>query len=320
MKTAKDDNKNPLLLHTSIILMLIVLVTITISCSDVFGETTVISATDGATSILIANEGGLNFIKFQDDNGLSVHFDSKLKHYKSGGFSMKNFESGIVVFGHKISMSQYKLVIITSENVSRLIGFIDVIRDIESQKEITKPEIVESGKNIAGKLNPEKEIDSNVSKWDVPIPKSRTEKPSSLLTVSSDPMQTIKLSSELDKVFKIWNARNSDKIEGAIVKMEISRDGIILKSLEKISGIGGMVRFETSGLTYPVFYPNFCYDVKVTATFENQSFTWTDDFKITYSGVWNPNTNWMGDSRYNHLGEEFREEPRKTTRADENCN
>lgn len=316
-----DSIKQQLQLHTIVITTLLIVSLIVIgNCYNVFAETTTISATDGTTAILIAKDGSSNFIKFQNENGLSVHFDSKLKQYNSGGFSMKNYESGILVFGHKINMSQYKLVIITSENVYRLIGFIDVIRDIEPQKEILKPEIVESEKNISGKINPESSIDSNVSKWNVPTTNPRSQEPTPLLTISGDRIESMTLSSEYDRSFKIWDARNNSKIENAIVKLEISRDNKIFKSLEEISSSGGMVRFETSGLTYPLFYPNFCYDVKVTATHGNLTATWTDDFKIIYSGIWNPNTDWMSDSRYNHLGEDFREEPRKTTRADENCN
>lgn len=308
MKTAKQLQKNKRLIL--VLASMVLLITITSITQFANAETIMISATDGTTSILIAFDGSANFIKFQNDAGLSVHFDSKLKQYKSGGFSMKNYESGILVFGHKINMSQYKLAIITSEKVYRLIGFINVLQDIETKKPEIVPEIIE----------PKSSIGADISKWNVPTTITRSEKLTPLMAIEGDRIQTMFLSSEYDRSFKIWEVRNNKPIENAIVKLEISRDNQIFKSFEKISGLGGMVRFETSGLTYPLFYPNFCYDVKVTATYGNLTSSWTDDFKIIYSGVWNPNTSWMSDSRYNYLGEDFREEPRKIMNADEHCN
>jgi hypothetical protein len=278
----------------------------------IFGETTTwISAYDESNSILIANQDDLNIILFQNENGLSEHYDSTIKKYKSGGFSMKSPESGILVYGHKISMSEYKLVIITSEKVYRLIGFVDVLEEIQTQTTIIEESII---------IEPKSSIGADVSKWIIPTHNSKNQEPSMLLTIKGEKIDSLQLGDSYEKTFRVYDARSNSNLENADVSLEISRDEFIYKTGNEKSSLAGMVDFEIKDLSYPLFYPNFCYDVKITATFGNETTTWNDEFMMYHSGVWNPSFDWLSESRWNYLPSDFADEPRESTYADEHCN
>ena len=108
--------------------------------------------------IFIAIEGNSNIIMWDTLDGYSEHFDSRLKTYKSGGFSLKNPESGIAVWGHPIEdATQYKLVILTSEGVERMVASVIGFTPIEeTEKETTTRE------------EPESSVGADISKWDIP--------------------------------------------------------------------------------------------------------------------------------------------------------
>jgi len=312
--TSIDSLQTALKLHTIVIVALLIITLIVIgNCYNVFAETTIITANDAETSIQIMNEDSMNVILFQNENGISTHYESKMKQYKNG-FSMKNLESGILVFGHKISMSQYKLVIITSEKVYRLIGFVDVLEEIQIDTIKEKPEIVTE------KIEPKSSIGSDVSKWNVPTHNPRDATKTMLLTIKGDTIQSLNLGDDYEKTFRVLDSRTNQKLVGIDVALEIVRDDFIYKSVNVKTSTGGMAHFEIKDLDYPLFYPKFCYDVTITATFGNVTATWKDDFEMIQSGVWNPNFNWIGEQRWNYLPKSFEFEPRQLINADEHCN
>ena len=89
--------------------------------------------------IFIAIIGNSNIIMWETIDGYSEHFDSKLKTYKSGGFSLKNPESGFAVWGSpRDNMTQYKLVILTSEGIERMMASVIEFTPVEEIKKEVK--------------------------------------------------------------------------------------------------------------------------------------------------------------------------------------
>lgn len=103
---------------------------------------------DGA--IVIRDNGSNKITLYDGDTGKkSEHFDSRVKTYNSGGFSMKNHESGIIVFGHPINDDgQYKLLVLTSDKVYRFIGVSGIIEELNEE--------------------PSSSVGRDISRWDIP--------------------------------------------------------------------------------------------------------------------------------------------------------
>jgi len=74
------------------------------------------------SKIFLSISGSSNMVALDTADGRSHHVESKVKFYNSGGFSLKNPESGILVFGHPISDVQYKILILTSDGPYRLLA------------------------------------------------------------------------------------------------------------------------------------------------------------------------------------------------------
>lgn len=280
--------------------------------------TRTISGFDANREIFIANDGINNIIILQSDTGISKHFDSEVKTYNSGGFSMKNLKSGILVFAHPISDDKYKLVVLTTDTVYRFIGVSGIIAELNEEPIPVKE--VESV-NATKRIEPKNSVGADITKYDIPNTLSRDGESSFLMALKpSQSYQTLQLGDKFEFDGYVYSVRNSTSIVGADISFEISRDNYILKSIETKSGQAGTIHVEIDDMIYPMFYPNFCYDVKITVNHGEYTIVWTDDFVMTHSGAWNPNMDWVAESRWNYLPQSFIDEPRVSIPTDERCN
>jgi hypothetical protein len=286
--------------------------------------TRTISGYDANREIFIADNGISNIIILQSDTGVSKHFDAKVKTYNSGGFSMKNHKSGIIVFGHPISDNQYKLLVLTSNNVYRFIGISGIIEELNEEPITSEEEIVEpitSEEEIeSGIIEPSSSVGADITKYDVPDTLSRDGELSFLMTFKPLTfLDSIYLNDKFELKGYVYDVRDASRID-ADLTLEISRDDYILNSVKQSTGTFGTVDIEIDDMIYPLYYPNFCYDVKLTMEYGNYTSVWTDDFVIRDADAWNPNMNWVIDARWNYLPQSFRDEPRQSIIEDERCN
>lgn len=290
--------------------------------------------------IFIAIDGRSNILMWDTVDGYSEHFDGNLKVYKSGNFSLKNPVSGIAIWAHAIEdTTQYKLVILTSEGVYRLNATTVIFEGdtpatkkenpIDSSDLWSRTIINEEDESVSGNttIYPKSSVGADITKYDIPtIGRDSDNIDPMILTLKPDMIPVeIRLGDEFEWSASVINARqgNSAKIENATVTLEISRDDYIIRSYSEITNNAGQVTIKISDISYPEFYPKFCYDVIVTTSYEDSENTWDDEFLIQYTlgtTSWNPNTDWMGESRWNYLPSSFQQEPRPTVNGDDHCN
>jgi len=241
--------------------------------------------------------------------------NSIVKFYKSGGFSLKNYDFGIAIFAHPTSETGiFKFVVLENGKVSR---FLAEMESPSSNNVIVEPTVKPKT------IYPKSSVGSDITKYDIPTHNPRAEKKSMLIGISGDRIDKLHLGNTYEKTFKVYDVRNNTPIIGADVTLEISRDEFIHKKIVKQSSQGGLIHFKIPDLDYPLFYPRFCYDVKVVVTFGNTTQAWTDEFLMEYklgARVWEPNMNWIGESRWNYLPSSFTDEPRQSILADSHCN
>lgn len=278
-----------------------------VSSAEAIEPYTIQGGFDGG-SIVILFDGADNAITLNYEGITSYHYDGKLKTYNSGGFVIKNLESGIVVFGHSIGNEQYRLVLLTDGNIHRLIG-------VSGFTQIVIPSYKE----------PVSSIGADITKYDIPDTLDRDSGKETFLMAfkSTQTLDTLRLNEEFDFNGVVWSVRNNTGIKDVDITLEIIRDDYILKSVKLKSGTGGLIRVELGELTYPLFYPKFCYDVNVTMDYGNYTQTWTGDFVMEYAFgtvTWEPNMNWTSESRWNYLPQVFSDEPRVSIYADAHCN
>lgn len=273
--------------------------------------TQIIQGSIDGTFVSIIHDGITNIIKLEKDGITSEHYDGVIKTYNSGGFVIKNIESGIVLFAHPIGNEQYRLVVVTNDNVYRLIGV---------SSEFTQEDAVTSSSSLYDE--PVSSVGSDITNWDIPDDLDRDDGEDTFLMAlkSSQTYNSIQLGDKFEFDGSVYSVRNNTGIMDVDISFEISRDNLILRSVETKSGVGGTIHVETGDMIYPLFYPNFCYDVKITMNHGEYTTVWTDDFVMTYSGIWNPNMDWIAESSWNYLPQTFRDEPRVSVNADEHCN
>lgn len=282
-----------------------------------YGETLTIEGYDENREIFIANDGTNNIIILQSDTGISKHYDSKVKNYSSGGFSMKNAESGIVVFGHPTTNGKYKLIVLTSDQVYRFTGIPGMLAEIEE----IPTETNSTKTNSTGIIYPKSSIGDDIAKYDIPTYNPRDTEQSFLMKLKTEELFRAYLNEEYIFNGRLSNVRTHEGLAGANVTVEIIRDDYVHKKQTVQAGKNGVISVEMNYLVYPLFYHGWCYDVKVTAQYGNNTQVWTDDLMvISKQGYWNPNTSWMGSNQYAHLPDNFREEPRSIEQSDRECN
>jgi len=254
--------------------------------------------------------------------------DSEIKLYKSGGFSLKNYQFGIAIYAHPVTNTEMlKFTVLENGKVSRFLALMEE----ESTLSITNGSSSISSSSSTSKeiipqetIEPKSSIGADITKWDIPVISRDNVEDTFLMAIkSTGTLDTIRLGDKFDFNGVVYSVRNNTTIEGANVTLEITRDDYTLKSVEMVSGVGGTIRVEIDDITYPVFYPEFCYDVKVTANHGNYTSVYTDDFVVEYAMgtvTWEPDMSWLNDVVWNDLPSSFRNEPRQSLTADSHCN
>lgn len=82
----------------------------------------VIDGTNDVMDIFIVIENDENLIYIVTDEGYKVIFDSELKTYHTGAFSLKDPEIGLTLWAHPFNDTQWRIIIITGEEVQILVG------------------------------------------------------------------------------------------------------------------------------------------------------------------------------------------------------
>jgi len=260
-------------------------------------------------SIFIADDGTDNIIILYDNMGNSTkHYDSSVKEYHSGAFRMHNAESGLLLFAHPIEYDQYRLVVMVNGTVYRLIGVSQLLSELEPVQTI---------------IVPVSSVGGDITIFDVPDEISRDGDLEFLMTFKILTfLDTMNLNDEFELKGYVYNVRDASRLD-ADLTLEISRDDYIIKTLNTSTETFGTVNIEIDDMIYPLYYPTFCYDVKLTMEYGNYTSVWTDDFVMNYVAgtiVWEPNMDWVIDARWNYLPQSFRDEPRQSILNDDHCN
>jgi len=130
-----------------------------VSYAEADSETKIIVGVfDGNRSILIVNDDVNNIIKIQDEYGvISEHYDSEVKSYKDGGFSMKNRESLIAVFVHPTNDGFYKVVLLDNGEIHRFFAVLGNLDDVYDENFVL--EVMNEPKSSIG---------TDITNWDIP--------------------------------------------------------------------------------------------------------------------------------------------------------
>ena len=253
-------------------------------------------------------------IVLQSDEAASKHYESKIKLYNSGGFSLKSIESRILVFAHPINDKLYKILALTNNQSYRFTGIVETLSDLEKPKD-SEPDAESTKQKDSGS-----NIGADISKYDIPVI-SRDSK-DFLLEIRADQVNSLRLGDRYELDGYVYDARNNKKLNDAEIHVEISRDDYVLRTAQYTTDVGGSFRviLETS---YPLFYPQFCYDVKITTTYQNYTNVRTSDFLMLNPlgvNVFEPDMSWLDLPRWSYLPSDFRLEPRPPIAADSLCN
>jgi len=299
-------------LQTTSLVAITVLLLIVSTVNTVDAEPTqIIQGSIDGTSVSIMHDDITNIIILEKDGITSEHYDGVIKTYNSGGFVIKNIESGIILFAHPIGNEQYRLVVLTDDKVYRLIGVSEII----SESDV----IVAPSSSLYDE--PVSSVGTDITKYDIPVINRDDGKDTFLMAFkSTQTLDSLNLGDKFEFDGFVYNVRNSTKIVDVDFTLEISRDDLILRSVNGLTGSGGIMHVEIGDMIYPIFYPNFCYDVKITIEYEGYTHVFTDDFVMKNIGVWNPDMSWINIDRWNYLPNDFRNEPRTSIPADTRCN
>ena len=116
-------------------------------------EVIVIEGMNNYNGIFISLEENSNLIMLDTNDKNTTAFDSIINTYHDGGFSMKNAEEHVAVWLHPINDTDYRVVVLTSDGVYRMIA--SIISDDDVQATTQSSELVSS-------------IGADISKWDIP--------------------------------------------------------------------------------------------------------------------------------------------------------
>ena len=222
---------------------------------------------------------------FKDSNSI-------VKLYKSGGFSLKNYELGIAVFGHPVDKSEmFKFTVMVDGKVSRFIIGMEPITPDKVVSESSTP--VNSTR-----IEPKSSIGADITKWDIPAKNPRTLERESGIVAYLPRIDQIMVNDEYAPNIKVEN-QDYQKTR-ADVTLKITRDGYTIKSISDTIENG---RWNpVINILDDYFTPQFCYTVTLTATSGNYTNTVEDDFiVISTAKYWSSDTNPIdADSKCNN--------------------
>ena len=240
-------------------------------------EETIINAENADKSILIAFDGDLSYILYETPQGISQHYDGKLKVYNSGGFSLKSYETGIAVWGH-FNGASYDLFVLTTDGVDRFTGYIQIeeietVDEIEAIKDESEDILAKYWENRAMDYTRPSDVESQF-----------------VLDINYMEHDSIFVGDEYTPTIKINDRGDHTGVPKVEVIIEISRNNNLLQKLTGITDTFGTWN-PAYKILYPPFIPSFCYQVEITANYLNYTATETDDFLVTtIAKYWKSNT------------------------------
>jgi len=302
----------------SIMGIVAVLLFVTVQYAHAEEDIFAINGKNDHNGIFLAKQGNENIVILYSDNGWFVHLESTEKQYKSGGFSLKNPDTKMKLWAFPTGSDEWKVTVYVNHGFQRYITHVIDLGE-EGQQMSDRTPIV--------RIEPKSSVGADITKYDIPTTgRGSANLDPMILTLKPQLIPDLfRLGDDFEWSASVINARqgNTAKIENATVTFEISRDGFVLRSYSDETNSGGMVRFQMEEIDYPEFYPEYCYDVKVTTSYENKTSVFNEDFVMQYTlgtKIWEPNTSWMGLNQWNHLPTEYRQEPRPLVNGDEHCN
>lgn len=256
-------------MNRSDILLMVILIGVVIFVASIFahmayGELSIIEGSNDSAAVMIDFES--NWVALLTEAGTMDFFDSKVKHFKSGGFVIKNPEAGILIFGHPQG-DQYKLFILTGDRSTYRI-----VADVATMNTptITPQEPTET-------RAPKSSVGADITKWNdkIPTTTSRNVDREPSLTVTFDDPTLIFVNTEYSPQIQVKNELH--KGVSSAINVIVERDGIILENINGETSSVGLYN-PVITVSHPKYYQEFCYEVTVTATNGNLTSTTTHDF------------------------------------------
>lgn len=248
---------------TIMILATILLIVSTVDTAQA-EPTQIIQGSIDGTSISIMHDGITNIIKLEKNGITSNYYDGVIKTFNSGGFVIKNIESGIVLFAHSIGNEQYRLVVITNDSVYRLIGVSEIISESDAIVTPSSEDLVSS-------------VGADITNWDIPTDTARSYEKEPSISVRVGSLDTFFITREYGINISVVDEHEHGVM--AIVDIEISRDGETVKTLSGTTTLGiwnTILNVDSSKFT-----PGFCYDVSIIAVSGNYTDTVKEDFIVS---------------------------------------
>jgi len=194
--------------------------------------------------------------------------DSTVKLYKSGGFSIRNYELGVAIFAHPISKTEsWKFTVMYDGNVSRFLIENREIQDEEEVEEVTTEHRAE----------PRSSIGADINRFDVPTDNLRSEERESQIYIKMHKIDLVQLEKEFVPSLQVLNERH----EGteAKIQIQISRGYTTILDVGFITDNMGRLNPQFI-MSNGLFESGHCYDMKIIAISGNLTHTLTDDFMI----------------------------------------
>jgi len=152
-------------LTTTLVIVAFLSVTLASSAYAIDSDTQELTL-DGSgvdSKIFLDIQGKSSMVDFDTKYGNFEIKDFKIKFYNSGGFSLKNPESGILVFGHPVTSTQYEIFVLTSDGPYRLLANVIDLNYSEPKSnlgaDITRHDIPTNGRTDHTYVIPEESFD-----------------------------------------------------------------------------------------------------------------------------------------------------------------
>ena len=225
----------------------------------VYGDPFIVAGEKGEKSILVAFEGDLNIIKY--DNGLHTveAFDAKFKQYNSG-FVIKS--KYVHVIGVDLGNNSYRLNVYSHNGIDTF-----TVYPLQGER-----------------IEPKSSVGADLSRYDIPDTTTRPEIVAGELDNMYIQMNEVHNLKKIGEVLDInvtlkVPGQSYGGVENADIQLKIVREGYTIYEDSGVSNKNG--KWSTSTvLEWPYYYPAYCYDVQITAEKEGVIKTESDDFLI----------------------------------------
>jgi hypothetical protein len=252
-----------LYLITTIVLIILFGSHLYLQYADGTKEIIIVGNFDGK-SILIANDGVNNIVKIQNEE----YYDSEIKTYKNGGFSLKNKESQFMgIWAHPTENGLYKITLLQNGEFHRLMG----IEKFDSLNDHT----------------PTSSLGSDITKWNIPGDNTRT-LPTGVgktpeIYIKLDRIKQVVTDDGYNPDIELLSKYFNEVIPDARMELEITKNGTKIFSYNGYTNTFGKWNPEIDMDNFHYLHGK-CLDVKIRATNGNLTDTFYDDFTIVSTG------------------------------------